>query len=512
MYLNLPLPLALALLLPLAGPVPLQAQIFSPWSELARLLAPEIGLTGIGGGDLLPVAGWGSSGTALTTRPGHTPATDPLSWLAADLPLARFNRSGNLVYRSSGEDYREADINGHKWGVSFAVPLDTGSWSLLWGGSTSELRNGMRFGNDQGRVRYNPAVREVWLGIRWRHRKVNLLAAGGRSEASRSPDLHAIVIGLVPIRDLEVTVWSTRRRARDGIVIGVRDAGADVNASAVTSSTGLRLEGEAAGLRLLLRLERTGSLTRRDADLVHQLRLKPRIERGELRVTSASGSWWSALGRERSRYRTSLDSRGLRYSRFQLDDRRTWIRAGYDLRRESTTWRLWSGFTGTAMDGEGEFEFWPFTPAIIDLLGLKRRGSAGADLDLFSAGLRFITRGRSGGADIEIGLDLHSGRTDGRIESWEPFLLGIGKRNIIRDRLQLRSAQVADLGAVLVLPVFEGITVRTGAAQIIPLASRQRVLSEGGGQGEPGSVNGRAEWGGFRWWFTIDLLGEFFRR
>jgi len=500
------------LLLALAAPAAGRAQVISPWPELTRLLAPEVGLTGLGETGLLPVAGWGSSGASRTTRPGRTPATDPFSWLAADLPLARFDRSGQLAYRSSTGGRREVDVTGHGWGVSFAVPLDSETWSLLWGGSTTELTTRMRFDEERSTVRSDPGARDVWLGIRRRSRRVTLLAAGGRSGASRSPDLHAVMIGVEPVRDLDVSVWSTRRAGRDGIVIGYRDAGAEVEASVVRSSIGLRLEGELADLRLLLRLERTRITTSRDPDLDHQLRLRPRIGRGELRVTSVAGTWWGALGLEESRYRAWLDSRGLRYSRFLLDDRRRWFRAGHDIRRESATWRLWGGLSDMAWNGEGEVEFWPFTPTIIDLLGLKRRGAAGADFNLFSAGARLITGNRSGRAEIEVGFDMHSLRTDGRIESWEPYLLGIGKTNIIRDRLRLRSAQVADLGVVLALPVLEGVTVRAGAAQLIPLASRLRTMSGGGDGEEPGRGSGQTEWGGLRWWISFDLLEAFFRR
>ncbi len=500
------------LLLALAAPAAGRAQVLSPWPELARLLAPEVGLTGSREADLLPVAGWGSPGASRTTRPGRTPATDPFSWLATDLPLARFDRSGQLVYRSTTGDRREVDVTGHGWGVSFAVPLDSEAWSLLWGGSTTELTTRMRIDEDRSTVRSDPEARDVWLGIRRRSGRVTLLAAGGRSGSARSPDLHAVMIGVEPIRDLDVSVWSTRRAGRDGIVIGYRDAGAAVEAPVVRSSIGLRLEGEVAGLRLLLRLERTRITTPRDPDLDHQLRLQPRIGRGELRVTSAAETWWGALGLEDSRYRAWLDSRGLRYSRFLLDDRRRWLRAGHDIRRAGATWRLWGGLSDTAWNGEGEVEFWPFTPTIVDLLGLKRRGAAGADLNLFSAGARFIAGNRSERAEIEVGFDLHSLRTDGRIESWEPYLLGIGKTNIIRDRLRLRSAQFADLGVVLALPVLEGVTVRAGAAQLIPLASRLRSLSDGGDREEPGRGSGQAEWGGLRWWISFELLEAFFRR
>lgn len=497
------------LLLPV--PEPAGAQVSTLWPEVARLLAPEVGLTGIREADLLPVAGWGLPGAGRTARPGATPVSNPFTWLKADLPLVQYEATGEIIYRASRAGHRAADVGSRGWGVSVAVPLDDDSWSMLWGGSGVALTTDVMIRGEAGSFRRNPEIRNVWLGVRRKSAGVDLLAAGGRSGISGSLDIYTLAVRMGPVRNLNLSAWVAGMSGRDEMVVTYRDARAEVGAPATRSSAGLRLEGRLAGWDLLIRMEQTKITAERNADLEHQLRPRPLIRLAELRVTSDEGTWWGALGVEGSRYRASLDSNGLRYGRFLLDDTRGWFRVGRDISPGSHTWRLWAGVTRAKWDGEGEFEFWPFTPTIVDLLGLKRRGNAGAGMSLISAGTHVIAGGQGGGTEVHVGLDMHALWTDGELESWEPFLLGLGKTNIIRDSLPIRSVQIADIGVVLSLPVTRGIGIRTGAAQLIPIASQRRALPGGGEPGDPGRPGSRVEWGGLRWWFTLHLTEAWFR-
>ncbi|MFC1627713.1 hypothetical protein ACFL3H_01200 [Gemmatimonadota bacterium] len=498
------------LLLPVPGSA--RAQVGALWPEVARLLAPETRLTGIRAADLLPVAGWGLPGVGHTARSGGTPAADPFTWMHADLPLVLFERSGELLYRTSGVGRRNADVGNRGWGAAVSVPLDDDSWSMLWGGSGVTPITDVMISGETGSFRRNPEMRNVWLGLRKKGAGVDILAAGGQSGMFGPLDLYTLAARFEPVRHLNLSAWVTGMSGRDEMVVAWRDAWAAVESPAVRSSAGLRLESRLAGWDILIRMEQIRITSERNTDLDHQIRPRSSIGLAELRVTSDDGAWWGALGVEGSRYRALIDSRGLRYGRFLLDDSRRWLRVGRDISAGGHTWRLWAGVTRSQWDGEAEVEFWPFTPTIIDLLGLKRRGAADAGMSHASVGAQISTGNHREGAawnskgwEVHAGLDMHALWTDGRIESWEPFLLGLGKTNIITDRLSIHSAQFADLGVVLNLPITGGITIRTGTAQIIPIAAQSGVPPGGGDSGGSGRPENKVEWGGLRWWFTLQL-------
>jgi hypothetical protein len=228
-----------------------------------------------------------------------------------------------------------------------------------------------------------------------------------------------------------------------------------------------------------------------------------------MRITPAGG-WWTAFGAKVGRLRAWLDSEGVRYARLFLEDRRTWLRVGRDLAKESGTWRLWGGVTRTRWQGEGELELWPFTPAIIDLIGPKRRGKGGADLDLAGAGIHWLPTTSREGHSIRLGLDFHALWSDADLESWQPYLAGLGRTDIIGHRLRLRSATIADLGFDLRFRLLDRLNVRAGAAQLIPLLVRMREVA-GGGSGGAVGAGGQKEWGGLRWWFAFDVMEAFGR-
>jgi len=461
----------------------------------------------------LPVAGWGLPGMGDTARMGGNPAADPFTWMNDDLPLVRFEHSGELVYRAGRSGGRTSDVGSRRWGAGITVPLDDDSWSMVWGGSGTALMTDMMIGENKGSLLRNPEMENLWLGIRRRSGGIDLLAAGGQSRMFGPLDLYTLAVRIEPVRNLNLSAWVTGMSGRNEMVVTWLDTRAEVVSLSDRSSAGLRLESRLAGWDILIRVEQTRITSEQETDLDHQLRPRSSIGLAELRITSGDGTWWGALGIEGSRYRASLDSRGLRYGRFLLDDSRRWLRVGRNISPGDCTWRYWAGVTRTGWNSEGEVEFWPFTPVIIDLLGLRRRGAADAGMSLLSTGAHVSTGSQDEGAarsigkgwEIDAGIDMHALWMDGRIESWEPFLLGLGKTNIIRDRLSIRSAQFADLGVVLSLPVTGGVMIRTGAAQLIPIASQKRVPPDEGVPGDPGRPGSRVEWGGLRWWFTLLL-------
>jgi hypothetical protein len=307
----------------------------------------------------------------------------------------------------------------------------------------------------------------------------------------------------VPAPGSDLTLWGTRQLDRDRFIIRYDDAFAAVTAPSTGTTAGVRFGGRVFNTPFLLRFQHHRLISQREAGLGHQLRPRPRTTSGELRITP-KGGWWGAVGSRTGRFRGWLDDDGTRYARFFLEDHRVWLRSGRDLQRESGTWRLWGGVTRTWFKGEGEVELWPFTPAIIDLIGPKRRGMGEADVDLVSAGLHWSPPNHDEERSFNIGLDLHALLSDAEAETWQPFLAGLGRTDIISHRLRLRSALVADLGIDLRFPLLGRSGIRVGVAQLVPLASGERMVSGSGTGG--GGGGDRSGWGGMRWWFAIDAM------
>jgi hypothetical protein len=271
----------------------------------------------------------------------------------------------------------------------------------------------------------------------------------------------------------------------------------------------MRVSGTVLDWKGVLRVQGSNRSGRGKSEPLHRLRPRPRPRLAELRLESPGGTWQAAAGVESGTHRADLESRGLRYGRLYVEDERRWVRMGRSIPLYRLDHRVWAGYARTALDGEGEFEFWPFTPTIVDLLGLERRAVADAGIDVLSVGSR-LSHVLSSGGRLEFGLDLHHIVCDGTLESWEPYLLGFGKRNIIIDRLAVKSVQLADLGLEAAIPLSGGLRVTCGVAQVVPIAVQERVVEPGAPPGEPGGRGPETVWGGFRWWFSVDLSTEFF--
>ncbi len=156
------------------------------------------------------------------------------------------------------------------------------------------------------------------------------------------------------------------------------------------------------------------------------------------------------------------------------------------------------------MRGEGDLEFWPFTPAIMDLLGLRRRAVADLSVNVISTGGRRWLK-RSDLYRIYLGVDMHHLWTAGEFESWEPLVLGLGRTNILLDQLRLRSAQLLDLGVQGEASIAADISLQGGIAQLLPLAVQERKQPEDEPVPEPYRGEKADIWGGLRWWISLSI-------
>jgi hypothetical protein len=171
---------------------------------------------------------------------------------------------------------------------------------------------------------------------------------------------------------------------------------------------------------------------------------------------------------------------------------------------ENPRWRLWSGYARTDIDGAGILKFWPFTPTVLDILGPQRTAVADTYFKVMSSGIRYQTPSSAYGW-ASLALDLHYAWTDGNLISWEPQVLGLGRANVLQDRLQLKSAQLLDLGCAIGLPVTGEIDLEVGLTQLIPLATQKRAAPVSPAPpGVPGP-RARTVWGGLRWWVGFSI-------
>lgn len=500
--------LASLLFLLLLSPRPAAAQITTLWTELSQLIAPEAGLGGGPVGSPLPIMGWHSTGACSMGVLGPSPMADPLLWLDTKLPIIRFARNGILMYRARRELRRSSDLSADCSSISVATPLLATHWSFLWGGASVGAVTQVDQTGDMVGVHRQPTGRHTWIGLRGRGAGWEGLVSWGRLGYFRGAGEAAAALRISLLWGWTTSVWASRRVADDRIVFSYKDDAASVTAPGSFYSTGVRLTGSVGSWRVCFRAKESRGSGRGGEKPMHRLRPRPRLRLAELRADSPDGRWQAAVGMGWGEHRADLESQGLRYGRFLLHDDRLWIRAAWNTPWKKGTLRLWSGFCRTGLDGEGDVEFWPFTPTIIDLLGLRRRARADARIGVMSAGGRGSLRSEAVGSFV-LGVDVHHVWTSGELESWEPIVLGVGRRNIFNDQLSIRSAQCMDLGIQGHVRLGEGLGLQGGLAQLVPLAVQKRVRPAVGAPSEPDRPAAKTQWGGLRWWIALQLtIGE----
>jgi hypothetical protein len=141
--------------------------------------------------------------------------------------------------------------------------------------------------------------------------------------------------------------------------------------------------------------------------------------------------------------------------------------------------------------GRGNFETWPFTSTVIDLLGPRRIARADVALDWERVQLGF-ERGAGRASRWGLGLGWYDLRPQATLESWSPAFLVFGRTNERFDRLAWKRAQI--------LNVSLGGKLRYGATglhvqlqQILPLHVEKYASASqpaGGGPGVPSGTPG----------------------
>ncbi len=481
-----------------------RAQLTHLWPETARLLAPAGGFRGFESTIPLPVAGWSRGHSARPGMPGVSPITDPLLWLPGELPLVFLAEGGSLLYRDRLEGRTHNDFHGHTYDLALSVPVTRHRLDLMSGWRHEGVDSDAFLTGGSGDIDRSVTEGHLWIGSRLRLPGLSAIAAVGQKEGSAGLTECAVAIRARMGGAVSFSLFGSREAVADAIDLRYRDAGAHLIVPAWRSAIGIRIEGRLHGWSIRFRGDAGETTGRGDSEPRHRLvpRLKPRL--AEAQIATPNDIWQVAAGIERSRHRAELRSLGLRYARILLDDRREWVRIGYRPPGTAGRWRFWGGYSDTNEEAEGGFEFWPFTPTIIDLLGLRRSADAEAELSVLSFGVRhrFPRQDPAGG---EIGVDLHHLHSDGSLESWEPLILGLGKWNILTDELLYSSAQILDLGARGRIVLGGRLVLEAGAAQLVPLAVQKRARPAGAPPSQPGPPGAEAVWGGLRWWFAIHI-------
>jgi hypothetical protein len=113
----------------------------------------------------------------------------------------------------------------------------------------------------------------------------------------------------------------------------------------------------------------------------------------------------------------------------------------------------------------GEVESWPFTTALVDLLGLRGIGTVDASLR-WSRLHAAIERGIGRSLDLRGGLGFYDLEPDAIVESWRPMFLVFGRADLETHRLEARRVQ---LGAVSLGTTLRarGIALDLGARQFV---------------------------------------------
>lgn len=478
------------------------AQVVDLWALLGGMMAPETALPGQVSLTPVPLRGWDGRGAPGARGTAGSPIADPLGWISFEPPLVDIRRGSTTAYRSSRSGRLRSLVRSEWREVNAATPINARGWYLYWGGSGRRAETRLPLPGGKGGLSRNPGDRHYWAGLRAAGSGWRVLAVGGRHDAPASPFEGSLAVAWFPRGPWRLSVWYRRTSASDRFNIFYKDAAVLVEGRASGSGYGMRLDGAVGAWRLSLRAADTKRSGTGPDPGDHRLRPRPRFRLGEAALVLPGGRWSLAVGAATGTHRFEFEYLETRYGQFLVRDDRLWIRAGWQPAPERRRWRLWSGYTRTGLDGEGVLKLWPFTSTIVDLLGPQRLALADGRLDLLSAGLRLEVL-ESGGLQLGSGLDLHYAWVDGDLLSWEPQVLGFGRKNILRDRLQVRSAQLLDVGGEVRLRLAGNLSARMGFTQIVPLAVQERERPAAPLPGRPAGPPVKVERGGLRWWFGV---------
>ena len=472
------------------------------WPELSSLIAPESMISSGSRDVVFPVAGWGNPGSNTMSLMGVSPVVDPAGWLISDFSGVRFERWNALTYRARRADNPDDDQTAGYSVIHVSTPLAGENLFLLVGGSESSSSTNIGFRREKGQLNRNISENHSWLGIRGRNRSWEYLISLGQNGYFRGAGEAAAVVKMNIRNEMSISIWGSRRAADDHVEIEYGSDRAEVIAPFSKYMYGIEWTGSVMSWPLGVRLQRRWGSGRRGEEPMHRLKPNPDMWLLDLRAGSPDGILLFSGGLGKGKHRAELLSQGLRYARFLLNDSRFWLRIAWNLSLHERPLQLWSGYTSTSMWGEGDLEFWPFTPAIIDLLGLRRRAVADLSVNVLSTGGRSWLL-HSDLYQIYLGIDMHHLWTTGEFESWEPLVLGLGRTNILLDQLKLRSAQLLDLGVQCEISIAGGIGLQGGIAQLLPLAAQERKPEEGEPVQEPERREKADVWGGLRWWMSL---------
>lgn len=482
------------------------AQVVDLWSLFGGLMAPEGLLAGPSAGQPLPIRTWHSGFRRGTDA---TPVADPLFLLHYDPPLARFLLMNAIAYRTSRRGRSRSLVENGGTGISMASPLSADGWYLAWGGFRHEAVTRFPLPDDAGGFDRNPFVRHFWAAVRGAGPRWRALLAGGWLDADGNPAEWSAAIAWLPGSDRSISAWYSRTSDSESFDLSYKDAAASFAGRGTVFTYGLRATAVLKRWPIVLRLQDSKGSGRGPDGRDHRFRPRPRMRLAEITARSPGGATWISVGAGAGTHRAGLEYLDTRYGQFLIEDDRLWIRGGFHPLRGRRNWQLTGAYSMTDLNGEGAVALWPFTPSIVDLLGLRRIAVADGRLDLITAGVRGSTP-PDGRWTLDGGLDLHQAWLDGTLVSWEPRLLGLGRDNILADELLVRSAQLVDLGASLRFRLSGALVASIGFTQLIPLAVQKRPRQiEPAPPGPPGPAQPRTnvEWGGLRFWFAIELPG-----
>lgn len=481
---------------------PVSAQATMIWPELSSLIAPESMISSGSRDAVIPVAGWGNPGSSTMGMMGVSPVVDPAGWMSSGFSGVRFERWNALIYRARRAGNPDDDLTAGYSVIHVSTPLVGEKLFLLVGGTESGSSTNIGFRKEKGQLNRNISENHSWLGLRGRNRKWEYLISLGQKGYFRGAGEAAAAVKMNVRNEMSLSIWGSRRVADDQVEI---EYGSDRAEMIVPSSKymyGIEWTGSVMSWPLGFRLQRKWGSGRGREEPMHRLTPSPDMWLLDLRAGSPDGKFLFSGGLGKGEHRFELLSQGLRYARFLLNDSRFWLRIAGNLNLQGKPLQLWSGYTSTSMRGEGDLEFWPFTPPIIDMLGLRRRAVANLSLNVISAGGRSWLK-CSDLCQIYLGIDLHHLWTAGEFESWEPLILGLGRTNILLDRIRLRSAQLLDLGVQGKVSIAGSTSLQGGIAQLLPLEVQKRKPAEGEPVPEPEHREKADVWGGLRWWMSI---------
>jgi len=473
----------LLFLLPLPLPgmqTGVRAQVLTLDALLSGLLAPETA-------HLRHESAGGPLRARLEPGASGAPVTDPLAWLESDrLPVAAWSYRLDIPWRTERGGRTRSDLTSEGRDIAVAAPLGTGRWRLLWGMTGTSDRSHGPLPGDRGFYDRYATLDRSWVGVRLSEDRWGLLAVAGAVGREFQQTEGALAVSWDAQEWLSLAVWGSRERGRDHLILGYRDVTASFPVQDRTDRIGVRMVLRRGGWAGRLRLERSdgGSQTPPTAD--HRLRPNSRLRLAEGTLSIPGGRISLRIGSSDGDFGADLDHSMVRYGRFRILDDRFWLRVEATPGLIPGTSETWAGWSRTRLDGEANVALWPFTPTVLDLLGGRRLALADGDVDLLSGGVRWSTV--RPGLDLLLGADLHLAAVAGGTVSWEPQILGFGRRNVLVDRIDLEQALLIDLGGEM----------DVGITQLAPLWTRRRGGGGSGGGGGTGGDRTRPVWGGLR--------------